>query len=345
MTRPRDRISAKGLLPRMEARPGKTGTTYRYHPVGAKPINLGRDLGAALQKVLDMNGRSTDHGTVNELWRLYQETAAWRDLAEGTRDDYLQCSSPLLKVFGTAAPVSIKPTHIARYLRVERAAAPVRANREVALLSNLLNLAIERGELDANPCKQVRRNKERPRKKAPLAETLQTFLEWAWAQPGQPAILAGMAEFASLAGNRGVEFRELTWPQVGEVVTRLIRAKQRGGETEQIVEEVEMSAMLLDLMGRMRAKAKDSRHGWVFPNAKGNAYTAQAFKLGFNRLKKAARKAGKLTVELNFTFHDLRAYYVTQFKKKHKRLPELHKDPATTARVYDSSTVVERKSL
>lgn len=196
-----------------------------------------------------------------------------------------------------------------------------------------------------NPCKQVRRNKERPRKKAPLTETLQTFLAWAWQQKGQGAILAGMAEFASLAGNRGIEFRELTWPQVGELVTRLIRAKQRGGETEQIVEEVEMSAMLHDLMDRLRVLAKDSRHGWVFPNAKGNAYTAQAFKLGFNRLKKAARKAGVLTVELNFTFHDLRAYFVTQFKKKHGKLPDLHKNPATTAQIYDSSSVVSRKSL
>ena len=345
MTRPRDRTSAEGLLPRMEARPGKNFTTYRYHPVGAKPINLGRDLGAALQQVLDLNGQSGDKGTIAGLWRLYQDTAAWRELAQGTRDDYTQCSTELLKVFGKTSPGAIKPTHIARYLRVERAKAPIRANREVALLSNLLNLAIERGELDANPCKQVRRNKERPRKKPPAADTLATFLAWAWAKKGQAQILAGMAEFASLAGNRGVEFRELTWPQVGEVVTRLIRAKQRGGETEQIVEEVEMSAMLLDLMDRMRAKAKDSRHGCVFPNAKGSPYTAQAFKLGFNRLKKAARKAGALSVELNFTFHDLRAYFVTQYKKKHGNLPDLHKDPATTARVYDSSSVVERKSL
>lgn len=345
MSRPRDRISAKGLLPRMEAMPRKNGFTYRYHPVGANPINLGHDRQAALQKVLDMNGHNGDRGTVSEMWRLYHDTSGWKDLSQGTRDDYTQASAPLLKVFGKLAPASIKPAHIARYLRVERVMAAVRANREVALLSNLMNLAVERGELDLNPCKQVRRNKERPRKKAPAADTLKTFLTWAWAQKGQGPILAGMAEFASLAGNRGVEFRELTWPQVGEFVTRLIRAKQRGGETEQVVEEVEMSAMLLGLMDRMRALAKDPRHGHVFPNADGNAYSAQAFKLGFNRLKKKAREAGALTVELNFTFHDLRAYFVTQFKKRHGELPDLHADKATTARVYDSSTVVKRKSL
>lgn len=57
----------------------------------------------------------------------------------------------------------IRPADIARYLRVERAEAPVRANREIALLSNLMTVAVERGDIDVNPCKQVKRNLERPR--------------------------------------------------------------------------------------------------------------------------------------------------------------------------------------
>lgn len=334
-----------GLLPRMEAVPRKDGFTYRYHPHKGKPIPLGRDKIEAIKKVADMLGKNPDKGTVAELWRLYQETRGYQDLAPDTQTGYLQCSIELLKIFGELAPSAIKPSHIARYLRVERIDAPVRANREIALMSNLMNLSVERGELDVNPCKQVRRNKEKPRKKAPAPETIQKFLAWAWEQKGQAPILAAMAEFASLAGNRGVEFRELTWPQVGETITRLIRAKQRGGETEQVIEEVEMSAMLLGLMDRIRAISDDTQQGTVFRNADGNPYTAQAFKLGFNRLKKKAVKCGALSKELNFTFHDLRAYFVTQYKKRHGDLPDLHADKATTARVYDSSTVVKRPSL
>lgn len=345
MSRPRDRQSTAGLLPRMEARPRtKGGYTYRYHPVGGKPIPLGRDREAALRQVLDLTGHNGDKGTVNELWRLYQLSPGWQDLAQGTRDDYTQASKPLLKRFGAMAPQHVKPAHIARYLRVERAKATVRANREFALLSNLLNLAVERGELDTNPCKQVRRNKEKPRKKAPAPATLQTFLEWAWKQKGQGAILAGMAEFASLAGNRGIEFRTLAWPLVGDLITTLIRAKQRDGQPE-IVEEVEMSDLLVDLMKRMRALGRNTEAGWVFPNAKGNAYTAQAFKLGFARLKAKAREEGALTKELNFTFHDLRHFYVTQYKKRHGELPELHANPNTTQRIYEDSLTVQRKSL
>lgn len=343
MSRPRDRQSAFGLLPRMEAMPRKTGFTYRYHPVGAKPINLGHDKDAAIRKVLDLTGDNTDKGTVEELWRLYGLSDSWRGLAQATRDDYTQCSKHLLKTFGTMQPGAVKPAHINRYLRVERADAAVRANREVALLSNLLNLAVERGELDANACKQIRRNKEQPRKQAPSTLALADFLAWAWAQKGQAPILAGMAEFASIAGNRGIEFRNLTWPQVGADVIRLIRAKQRGGETREIVEVLELSPAMQDLLGRLKLLAADARHGLVFPNSAGNAYTAQSFKLGFARLKASARMAGALPE--NFTFHDLRAYYVTQYKGRHGELPDLHSDPGTTARIYDSSKTVNRKTL
>lgn len=342
LSRPRDRSSNVGLLPRMEARARKNGFTYRYHPVGKKPINLGRDLKQALQTVLDMNQDNSDKNTMHELWRLYQSSDVWlKDIAESTRTDYIQSSKHLMLTFGEMSPSAVKPAHIAKYLRVERRDAPVRANREFALLSNLLNLATERGDLDINPCKQVRRNKERPRKSAPEKANLETFLEWAWAQKGQSPILAGMAEFASLGGNRGTEFRLLTWPQVSDIEIRIPRGKQRVGK--EVIEVFPMQGAIADLMTRMKALAKNAQHGWVFPNANGDAYTAQAFKLGFNRLKKAAKLANRLDV--NFTFHDLRSYYVTQYKAKFGTLPEIHADVSTTSRIYDSSKVINRKML
>ena len=42
--------------------------------------------------------------------------------------------------------------------------------------------------------------------------------------------------------------------------------------------------------------------------------------------------------------HDLRSYYVTQFKAQFGILPSIHADPATTARIYDSSKEVIRKT-
>jgi site-specific recombinase XerD len=341
MNRPRDKISSLGLLKRMEALRRKNGFTYRYHPKGGNPINLGHDKEKAIRRVLDMNHDNSDRGQIAELWRIYQETDAWQELAQSTRDDYLQSSKQLIPVFGEMAPIQVKPSHVSRYLRVERASSPVRANREFALLSNLLTLACDRGDIDVNPCKQVRRNKERPRKSAPSTATLETFLSWAWSQSGQGQVLAAMAEYAGLAGNRGKEFRELRWEEIKGDELQLKRAKQHDGN--EVIEIIPMSPPLRDLLNRTRNFAKDAKLGWVFPNADGNCYTAQAFKLGFARLKKAAREAGAL--ENNFTMHDLRSYYVTEFKKKYGTYPEIHADPATTARIYDSRKIVTRKTL
>src|SRR5688572_3280098 len=162
----------------MESRVWKDGKTvsYRYHPHGGKPIPLGTDRRAAIQKVLDLSGKASDSGTVKELWRLYQLDPRWKLLADATRADYTQSSVKILEIFGPARAALIRPMDVNRYLRVERAGATVRANREVALLSNLLNLAVERGDLDANPCKQVRRNKEQPRTEAPETAALAAFV-------------------------------------------------------------------------------------------------------------------------------------------------------------------------
>jgi hypothetical protein len=81
---------------------------------------------------------------------------------------------------------------------------------------------------------------------------------------------------------------------------------------------------------------------YVFPNSLGNAYTHQAFKLGFNRLKKDAKAAG---LEVDFTFHDLRHFFVTEYKDKTGVLPELHANPETTERVYNNRKTVKRKGL
>jgi integrase len=343
MIRPRDRASATGLLPRMEARPRKDGlTTYRYHPVGAKPVSLGTDKIAAIRAVLDMNGRSGDQGTVGQLWRLYQESPGWKRLAKETKTSYQQAWTKLAEVWEGGIVTTIKPADVARYLRVYRADAPVRANREVALLSNLFNLAVERGDIERNPCREVRRNPEQPRTRLVEITELQPFIDWALQQGKSAVVLVSMAEFAALTGNRRAEFRTLHWPQVDEEVVRLQRAKGRRGQAKR--ELVGVSEALQVVLDRMKAAAGYNAMGPVFRAPRtGNVYTDSGFKGMWNRLVKGGVKAGVITER--FTFHDLRAHYTTYYKLKFGQLPEMHADPATTARVYERSREVRRKSL
>ncbi|MBB1599938.1 tyrosine-type recombinase/integrase [Variovorax sp. UMC13] len=345
MGRKRERASGFGLLPRMEARPhaGSDKVTYRYHPLGGKPINLGQDKRAAIQKVLDLNGASNDAGTIDELWRAYQTMPQWKRLGERTKTDYAEYSVKLLEVMGKVSARLIRPADIARYLRVERAAAPVRANREIALLSNLMTVAVERGDIDVNPCKQVKRNLERPRTEAPDPDTFDAFIAWLNTQGPQRKVIAMMAEFAAAAGSRRIEFLHLTLPQIDSQAQtiRLMRAKQHGGAVR--VESVSITEKMEDLVRRLRALPRPDECLHVFTTRDGNPYTDDGFASTWQRAMASALK--DKVIPRRFTFHDLRAYYTTQHKVQYGTLPELHADAKTTARVYDRSRVSARKGL
>jgi integrase len=331
----------------MEARPWADGVTftYRYHPIGGKPVNLGTDRAEALRKVLEMNGQADDTGTIARLWEQYKASPKWKKLKERTQSDYESYSVPLLKVFGPVHAAHITAPDVSRYLTVEREDAPVRANREVSLLGNLIGLAIKRGEALTNPCRggQVERNDEQSRPKAPAAESIKAIAEYAEKKGGQWRIITMAAEFAALVGSRQAEFLQLGWPQFGIDEVRLRRAKQRKGVEK--VERIAVSPALLDLRERLQALAKDGKVGTVFPNRHGNPYTSSGFAAMWGKLMREAIGAGVITKGARFTFHDLRAYYTTQHKEQTGALPDLHASPTTTATIYERSGVARRKAL
>lgn len=345
MVRARDRYSALGLLPRMEARPwsdGKT-VTYRYKPVEGKPINLGTDKHAAIRKVLDLTGRRETHGTLQWVWEQFQETAQWTDFTAGTREDYTLCAIQLIKVFGQMQIAAITSPMISRYMRIERKKAPVRANREKSLLSNLFYCGVDLGVCDTNPAKHVKPNPERPRPVAPEKKFLASFLAWLDKQTAQRRVIGLAAEFCSLGGARKVEFLPACWTNVdesnGEI--RLFRGKQRKGKV--VVDVIKIEPAMTALLARIRNLNRDCLY--LFPTRDNNAYSARGFKSLWQRCIQAAIADGVITQSDRFTFHDLRAYYATEHKRILGGLPDMHKNPETTARVYDRNEEVKRRSL
>jgi integrase len=347
----KDRESAKGLLPLMEARPwadGKT-ITYRYHPIQAKPINLGTDRLAAIRKVLDLLGNNEDQGTLKWVWERYTDPEApsprWKKLVDSTKADYRQAWKEIEKTFGKMPANRIDSTMVARYVHVERASAPKRANTEKALLSNLFGHGIKLGVCTVNATIGVEPHQLEARTEAPQDALLAKFLTWLTEQTPQRRIVGMAAEYASLAGNRKCEFLQLTWPQVDRAagVIRTIRAKQRGKKREQVVEVVSISPALEALLVRLET-IRELDCLYVFPTRDNNHYTDSGFKALWQRCMLEAIKQKVLTAETRFTFHDLRAFYATKHKKVTGALPDLHKNPETTARVYDRNVEVFRSS-
>lgn len=351
MSRPRERESGKGLLPRMEAYPWKDGETisYRYHPVGGKPIALGTDRAAAIRKVLDLTGKRDTHGTLEWLWEQIQTDAKWLKLTEGTRADYGTAWRQIGPVLGGMHASAVTSNIVATYVHDERKDSPRRADIEKSLLSKLFKLGVRKGACSSNPAKEVEPHGSEARTEAPKTDVLGAFLRWLETQAPQRRIIGMAAEFASLVGSRQVEFLPLTWMQVDEAagVMRLVRGKQRGRKRERIIEVVEITPAVTDLLGRLKALRAERGVDCtvLFPTNGNNAYTSRGFRTAWQRAVNAAMDAKVFGRSARFTFHDLRAYYATMHKRATGELPDLHKDPSTTARVYDRNEEVKRRAL
>ena len=170
----RPKSSARDLPPRMLRRTkrlasGKVweGFYYNGRDDNGKRVEipLGTDLNEAKRKwaELECKPAPVETGLMRVIFDRYT-----RDIiptkAPKTQKDNEGCMKMLRKVFDNAPINAITPQHIAQYRDERGAAAPVRANREIALLSHVWNLAREWGyTAKENPVKGVRKNKEKPR--------------------------------------------------------------------------------------------------------------------------------------------------------------------------------------
>lgn len=242
---------------------------------------------------------------------------------------------------------AIDSTMVARYVHIERADTPKRANTEKALLSNLFGHGIKLGVCNVNATIGVEPHQLEPRTEAPDMALLGRFLGWLDQQTPQRRIVGMAAKYCSLAGNRKVEFLRLTWPQVDRASReiRTFRAKQRGKKRQQIVEVVAIGPELEELLTQLESVRHSRECLYVFPTRDGNQYTDSGFKTLWQRCVLLAIEQKVISEEDRFTFHDLRAFYATKHKRERGELPDLHANKATTARVYDRNKEVGRASF
>jgi integrase len=153
----------------------KNGRYYRV--VKNKWIALSRvDEGlVALRRALRDTPTARAPATVGELLAAYLPQA---ELAPRTRQEYERIADGrLAHHFGGMGINSVQPAHVAMYLEKRRRDSRGHmGNRERAVLSSAYEFGLRQGWTSSNPCRGIRRNTERPRRRyVSDAEFLEAF--------------------------------------------------------------------------------------------------------------------------------------------------------------------------
>lgn len=142
---------------------GKVWIGYYYRDSAGKEIPLGTDLSKARLKWAELEAKEkpADLTTMKGIFDRYVRDVIPKK-GERTQKDNMAELKQLRPTFDEAPIDSITPFNIAGYR--DARSAKVRANREIALLSHVFNMAREWGLTEReNPCQGIRKNKEAPR--------------------------------------------------------------------------------------------------------------------------------------------------------------------------------------
>lgn len=284
----------------------KHGAFYYVNKAG-KWLRLSDNKAVALAKWAELeggtptvdNGDTYQQGTVGGLIQRYMIEIAPKK-APRTYQDNQQEAANLLKVFAKVAAASIRPMHIARYLDVRGVKAPVRANREISLLSHVFSHAMRWGVMDANPCIGVAKHTEKGRDRYVTDQEFEAVKNMA------SPLISALMEFAYLTALRKGDILAMRRDQITE---EGIWVKQSKTGAKQLYV---WSPGLRKVVDRVNQLHTIVRGLHLFCNRRGQPYTDAGIKAMWNRVQVKWADAGGN----RFTFHDIRAKALTDAKGK-----------------------------
>ena len=339
-----------GWQPGLYEYQGKRRNTYYTITTANERINLGHDLVKAKKALLEIEEVRSFTGTIGELLDDYLQLVkakveAGKRSARTYRDNVVEAAQ-LKKAFGRMPPSSLKTSHVWTYLHKARGKeAPVRANREIALLSAAFNHAANAGIVERNPCIGAQRNEETPRDRYISDAELLAFVEFAragkhlandgarkWSDGGLRLALG--AQLAYLTGKSQSQILSLSRTQLTDEGIEFTKRK-RGARTL-----VTWTPELRRIVNECLDLPRQLPGTYLFCSRAGQPYMASGFKAMWNRLQVAWEAAGNT----RFHFHDLRAKAVTDVIEQGRKASELtgHRDEQMPAKTYDRRAV--RKS-
>lgn len=300
------------------------GAYYFRRAADHKRIRLGREYPEAMKAWANLLQQTNVTQRLSSIMDAYLVSDMFLELKPRTQQDYHDAIRRLRPVFGEMYAEDLEPKHIYGYMR--RRNAPVRANREKATLSNVLQLAIELGYINKNPCKEVKRNEENPREREVLDEEVTAVLAYC------PAWLKAYITLKSLTGLRQGDMLRLTLHSIKE--NGLFVPTSKNGKRMLFL----WSDELLNAVEAVRAIKRPIHSIFLFNSNRGTQLSESGFKTAWSRAMNAAIKAKALTER--FAENDLRAKVATDAHDQGQDATALlgHSSNAVTQRHYIRGT-------
>lgn len=350
------RKSPDGLPFRMYERIGKFKVSYGYKLASGKwafrltaPVNSPDAVAAIRREAMArseiLNGGAVPVGTTEALIKKY---FAWQEAMPAESEDRKAAitlkenkveSANLIRVFGAMEPEDIKPKDIYGFLSDRRdKGAPAKANKEIALLSAVLEYGRRLGELEVNPCRGIKYNKTKPRQKYVGAHEIEMMMATARVHGGSYLIVALCLYTAYLTVSRPTEMRALARQNVKPGGIEVAIGKRKAGQAQR-TKLIRWSPALKAAVDEALALQRMAGI-YVFANSSGQVYTRSGFNTILTRLMKHCEAKAKAdgTEFVRFTLADMRPTAVTDRMEggdTHITDATGHSDGRMVAKVYD----------
>ena len=294
----------------------KDGGAIRLCPLDSPLSEVWRQYEEAFKSFSNKN-------TVTHLVRAFIESADFAGLAAETKKDYAKYSKPLLQVFGKMDVNKVLPQHIRKYMDKRGLKSPTQANREHAFFSRCYRFGYERGLTNGNPCRGVRKFKEKPRKR------YITDIEYQAVYRAANNVVKVAMELAYLCCARQQDLLDMRRSQLLD--NGIFIAQSKTG-VEQIKLWTPRLRKAIELSKTLSPKGVQST--FVLCKRNGGKCTRSGFNDRWRTAKELAREESGLP--LDFTFHDLKAKGISDFEGtlQDKQAASGHKHISQTAR-YD----------
>lgn len=263
--------------------------SYFFVTKEGKWINLGKSYIDALVEYAKINNDNTPVFTMNQLFDKYLVEII-PTKAKNTQKDNISSLKFLRIAFGHMLPDEITPQDIYAYMDARK--APVRANRDKALLSHVFKKAIRWGVTTINPCRDVESNKETPRDRLVTPEEF-----WLVHDICENKMIRVAMKLAAITGLRQNKILSLQVKHLKEDCIEIDSGKR--GLKLSIKRTTELNEVLKEASSIHRVSSL-----YIIHKKDGQPYSTSGFKAIWKRWRDKALENG---LTESFTFHDLRA--------------------------------------